>query len=391
MKKNYSRIYFIIGVLVGVFWYQELQKANTLPQNGEYTRFDEVLEVLQTLYYDQEKINTGKMMENAIKAYVDALDDPYTVYLDSETNSWFQEDLKWEANFEWIWAVISKKDYYILVEEIIKDSPAFIAGIQPLDRIIKIGSGETEDLSVQEAVKLIRWPKWSKVMLLIERTYKDWSKEVLEKSVKREAISIPSVASSILTGEKNLWYLEISVIGEETENLLKKELLNFKNKKIDGIIIDLRGNWGGFLPIAVDVASHFIPKNKLIVSSKYKQLGEEEFVSQGYEAPKVPIVVLIDSFTASAWEIIALALQEQVGAKLVGTQTFWKGSIQTMQDFKDGTSLKYTIGKRYSPSGKNIDKIGITPDITIEFDGEMYQKENKDNQLEKAKEIIKNM
>lgn len=391
MKKHYSRIYFIIGVLVGIFWYQELQKTNTLPQNGEYTRFDEVLEVLQTLYYDQEKINTGKMMENAIKAYVDALDDPYTVYLDSETNSWFQEDLKGEANFEWIWAVISKKDYYILVEEIIKDSPAFIAGIQPLDRIIKIGSGDTKDLSIQEAVKQIRWPKWSRVILLIERTYKDWSKEVLEKSVKREAISIPSVTSSIFTGEKNIWYLEISVIGEETENLLKKELLNFKSKKIDGIIIDLRGNWGGFLPIAVDVASHFIPKNKLVVSSKYKQLGEEEFISQGYEAPKVPIVVLIDGFTASAGEIIALALQEQVGAKLVGTQTFWKGSIQTMQDFKDGTSLKYTIGKRYSPSGKNIDQIGITPDVVVEFDGEIYQKENKDMQLEKAKEIVKNM
>lgn len=389
MKKYLAWIYVILGILIWFFWYQEFSKTPVI-NNQNYERFWEVLTTLQNLYYDQEKINTWEMIENAIKAYVDALEDPYTSYLDAETNSGFQEELKWESNFEGIWAVISKKDYYVLVEEVIKDSPAFKAGVQPLDRIVFIGSGETKNLSINEAVKQIRWPKWSIVSILIERVNKDETKELLEKKVTRNTISVPSVTSKILTWEKNIGYLEISVIGEETENLLKKELLSFKNQKIQGIIIDLRGNGGWFLPIAVEIASHFVPKKKLIVSSKYKQLWEEEFYSRGYESLNVPVVVLIDGFTASAGEIIALALQEQIGSKLIGTQTFWKGSIQTMEDFDDWASLKYTIGKRYSPSGKNIDKIGITPDIVLEFDSEAY-KNNIDNQLEKAKETLLNM
>lgn len=389
MKKYLAWVYIILGILIWFFWYQEFSKTPTIT-NQNYERFWEVLTTLQNLYYDQEKINTGKMIENAVKAYIDALEDPYTSYLDAETNSGFQEDLKWEANFEGIGAVISKKDYYVLVEEVIKDSPAFKAGVQPLDRIVIIGSGETKNLSINDAVKQIRGPKGSIVLLRIERIKKDQTKELLEKKVTRNTISIPSVSSKILTWKKDIWYLEISIIGEETENLFKKELLNFKDKKMQGLIIDLRGNWGWFLPIAVEIASHFVPKNKLIVSSKYKQLWEEEFYSRGYESLGLPIVVLVDGFTASAGEIIALALQEQIGAKLIGTQTFWKGSIQTMEDFDDWASLKYTIGKRYSPSGKNIDKIGITPDIVIDFDSEAY-KNNIDNQLEKAKETLLNM
>lgn len=393
MKKYTAVIYIGIGILIWFFWYQEFSyQSKILPQQTtSYGRFEEILNVLETLYYDKEKINTGKMIENAIKAYVDALEDPYTVYLDTETNSWFQEELKGEANFEGIWAVISKKDYYVLIEEIIKDSPAFKAWLHPLDRIVIIGSGETKNISINDAVKEIRGPKGSVVSLRIERINKDWSKEVIEKQVTRDSISIPSVRSNILTGNKTIGYLEISVIGQETENLLKKELLSFKDQNIQGLIIDLRGNGWWLLPIAVDIASHFIPQNKLVVSSKYQQLGEEEFYSKGYDVIDAPIVVLIDSFTASAGEIIALALQEQRNAKIIWTQSFGKGTIQTLEDFNDGASLKYTVGKRYSPSGKNIDKTGITPDITIEFDSDTYREKNIDNQLEKAKEIIKNM
>lgn len=393
MKKHLALILMAIGILIWFFWYQEFWPKQDIEQyqTQTYQRFEEVLDTLQTLYYEQEKINTWKMIENALKAYVDALEDPYTSYLDSETNSGFQEDLKWEANFEWIWAVISKKNYYVLIEEVIKDSPAFKWWLLPLDRIVIINENPTKELSINEAVKQIRWPKWSTVSLRIERINKDETKEVLEKNVIRDTISVPSVSSEIITWTKNIWYLEISVIWTETENLLKKELLKFKNNSIEAIIIDLRWNWWWLLPIAVEIASHFVPINKLIVSSKYKQLWEEEYYSRWYDVFQKPIVVLIDWYTASAWEIIALALQEQIDAKIVWTQSFGKGSIQTMEDFDDWASLKYTIWKRYSPSGKNIDEVGITPDILIEFDLDKYKEQKIDNQLEKAKEIVLKM
>lgn len=391
MKKSLIWIYILLGILIWFFWYQEFGNwaKPIYSQSNDYARFDEILDTLHFLYYDQEKINTGAMIENALKAFVDGIEDPYTVYLDAESNADFQEDLKWEANFEWIWAVISKKDYYILIEEVIKESPAFKAGLYPMDRIILIWDIASKDLTINEAVQEIRGPKGSKVNLIIERISKDQTQEILEKEVTRDSISIPSVSSEIL--ENNIWYLEISMIWDETENLLKKELHNIQSTPLKWLIIDLRWNWWWYLPTSVEVASHFVEKNKLIVSSKYKQLWEESFYSRWYEWPQVPTVVLIDLLTASAWEIIALALQEQAWATVVGTQSFGKWSIQTMKSFEDWASLKYTVWNRYSPSGKNVDQTWMTPDIEVEFDWELYKSEKIDNQLQKAIELLTNM
>lgn len=391
MKKSLIWIYILLGILIWFFWCQEFGNfaKPIYSQSNDYARFDEILDTLHFLYYDQEKINTGAMIENALKAFVDGIEDPYTVYLDAESNADFQEDLKWEANFEGIWAVISKKDYYILIEEVIKESPAFKAGLYPMDRIILIWDIASKDLTINEAVQEIRGPKGSIVNLIIERISKDQTQEILEKEVTRDSISVPSVSSEIL--ENNIWYLEISMIWDETENLLKKELHNIQSTPLKWLIIDLRWNWWWYLPTSVEVASHFVEKNKLIVSSKYKQLWEENFYSRWYEWPQVPTVVLIDLLTASAWEIIALALQEQAWATVVGTQSFGKWSIQTMKSFEDWASLKYTVWNRYSPSGKNVDQTWMTPDIEVEFDWELYKSEKIDNQLQKAIELLTNM
>lgn len=359
-----------------------------------YERFDMVYDILQNSYYNTDKLNTGKMLSNAIKAYVDAIDDPYTIYMDSEQNSGFQEELKWSSDFEGIGAVISKKDYYIQIDEIIKWSPAFNAWLRILDRILMINTWSTKNLDINQAVSQIRGPKWTKVLLTIERINKDGSKEVIEKEITRDKLIIPSVNGKSMTwiNWEKLGYINISIIWEETENLLKKTLSELKSQNIKGIILDLRGNGWGILPIAVEVASHFIPKDKLVVSTKYTVFEDEKMTSYGYpDFQNIPIVVLMDGLTASAGEIIALALQQEVGAKLVGTQTFGKWSIQTMSDFPDWASLKYTVGKRYAPNGMNIDTTGIAPDVMIEFDTDKYIENAYDNQLEKAKEVISAM
>lgn len=360
----------------------------------KYERFDTVYNILQSSYYDVDKLHTGEMLNNAIKAYVDAINDPYTIYMDSEQNSWFQEEIKGTSDFEGIGAVISKKDYYIQIDEIIKWSPAFNAGLKILDRIVIINTWSTKNLDVNQAVNLIRGPKWTTVNITIERVHKNGEKEIIEKEITRDKLVIPSVNGKVITWTNGLilGYINISIIGEETENLLKKTLTELKTQKIQGIILDLRGNGWGLLPVAVQVASHFIPKGKLIVSTKYTTFEDEKLVSEGYEDyQNLPMVVLVDGLTASAWEIIALALQEQIGAQLVGTQTFGKWSIQTLSDFDDGASLKYTVGKRYTPNGENIDTTWATPDIVIDFDADTYIDTAMDNQLEKAKEVIKTM
>ncbi len=359
-----------------------------------YGRFEEVLDVLQLEYIEQDKVKVDMMIEDALKEFVDAIDDPYTVYLDAVQYSGLQQDLKGEGELEWIGAVVDKKEYYILIQEVLKKSPAAAAWLMPLDRVIAINGESVKDLDINQAVAKIRGPKGTQVTVSIERIDKNEDKQLLDIVVTRDKISVPSVTHEIYTlgNKKTVWYINISVIGEETEKLLAKSIVDLTKNKVSGIVLDLRWNGGGFLPIAVQISSHFIPKGKLVVSTKYTWYPEEKMASLWYnDLTNLPVVVLVDGMTASAGEIIALALQEQIGARVVGTQTFGKGSIQTLYDFADGDSLKYTVGKWYAPNGENIDKTGITPDVVIEFDVDQYKANRKDNQLEEAKNIIQSM
>ena len=397
-------ILFLFGVLVWwlIFKFKDnlnFEYYNNLGNTGswvsleqKYSRFEDVLKILKKEYYNQDLLLSWEksMVDKALAAYVNAIEDPYTVYMNNQQASGFQQDLKWESDFEWIWAYVMKKDYYVMVEEVLKDSPAFNAWLKPLDRIVMIGSWYTEKMSVDEAVSKIRWPKWSKVWLLIERYDRDWKREVLEREVVRDKLVVPSVVSKVFEKDDHkIWYIEIYMVGEETENIFEREIINLTNQNVQWIILDLRWNGGWFLPIAVEIASHFIPSWKLIVTAKYKVFGDENYYSKWYEdLQSLPSVVLVDGMTASAWEIIAMALQEQKWAQLVWVQTFGKWSIQTIKDFVDWATLKYTIWKRYSPEGKNIDKVWVTPNVVIEFDVAKYQKDNLDNQLEEAKDIL---
>ncbi len=392
-KPIVSEGFFDFDGIIKSIW--DVVKAQNLGSDStKYRRFDEVYDILKNSYFDQDKLLTWSMITSAIKAFVDAIDDPYTVYMDAQQSSWFKQEIKWESDFEWIWAVVQKKDYYVLIEEVLKESPAYRAWIMPLDRVVMIETGSVKDLTIDQAISKIKWPKWSEVKLIIERVKQDWSKEILEKKVIRDKLVLPSVNSKIFTWSNkwNIWYLNISIIWEETEKLLKQNILELKANDVKWIIMDLRWNWGWLLPISVEMLSHFVPKDKLLVTARYKKFNDEVFNSKWYwDFENIPIVVLVDGMTASAWEIIAMALQEQVWAKLVGTKTFGKGSIQTIDNFSDWDSIKYTIGKWYSPKNENINKIWIIPDVEVTFDTDKYAKQKIDNQLEKAKETLYKM
>lgn len=359
----------------------------------DYSRFDKVLEVLKKDYYEPSKIDREKMLDNALKWFVDALEDPHTVYFTDSENQSFQENLEWEKDFEWIGAVVTKKERGVMIERVIKWAPSYKAGLKPLDIILKVEWKSTKNMSLSDAVSKIRWKKWTEVKLTIFRSSKE-KDNIFEISVTRDSVSVPSVMweTYSLTWNKEIWYINISIIWEDTEKALKQVISDFDKEDLEWIVLDLRGNWWWYLPIAVGVSSHFVEKGEKVVSTKYRSLPNKSYQSKWYwDFEDTPIVILVDGITASAAEIISSALRYYNDAVLVGTQTFWKWSIQTMQDLKNWASLKFTIWKWFTPRGKNIDGEGLTPDVKVDVSSEDYKKSKKDPVLEKAKQKILEM
>ena len=403
MNTKYQRwreilLVLLFGILVGFFvsslkYSQDNYVAAQISALAKkYYRMEEISYILEKEYYDDNVLVWKKwdMIENATKAFVDWLWDPYTSYLDEEQFSWLQDELDGTDYIEWIGAVVWKKDYYIQIEEVVKWSPAYKAGLQPLDRIVMIWTGETQDLTVTEAVKRIRWPKWTNVDLFIERVDKIWKKNYFQVEIMRDVIDVPSVKSDIL--EKNwvkIGYIEVFSFWDQTNKLFTHAISEILSEKVKGVIIDVRWNWWWLLTSAVQLAWHFIPKWELIVKSKYRNYEETEYLSKWFwELENMPTVILIDGLSASSSEIFAIALKEKQWASIVWKQSFWKGSIQTLFDFEDGTSLKYTVWKRFSPNGISIDKEWIVPDFEEAVDITWYVENWIDSQLEKAKEVL---
>ena len=355
-------------------------------QSLSFGKYEEISDVLLNEYIDADEIDFVKMQDNALKGFVDAMGDPYTSYLDVKENTAFDEAIQGTQNFEWIGAVVTKKKDWVLIEEVLKNSPAFRGGVQALDLILKIGEDSVQDLNLFDAVQKIRGPKGSEIILTL---YRESTEEILELPVTRDTIDVPSVTAEIFDiNNKNILYIELATFGEDTTIKLRDNIKQF-GSQADGIILDLRGNWWWILPISVEVASFFVPKNEIITTVDYSISPNEVFVSKWYgDLESIPLVVLVDAMSASAAEIVAGALQDQIGALLIGTTTFGKWSVQTIKELSDGSSLKYSIGKRYTPNGTSIDKDGIVPDIEVEFDPDAFLDDGIDAQLDRAKEEI---
>ena len=391
-------LFIVFGMVIGwglMIWKQNAVLSTLLEKHeSKYTKFWAIDEILENEYYDEDVLSGSKagMVEWALVGYVWAIDDPYTVYLKEEDNTELSNELQDDAGFAGIWAVIEKQEIYVVISEVLKNSPAARAWLLPLDRIYMVEDQTLEDLTAQEVVQLIRGEKWTEVNLFIEREWKKWEEPSrFWVPIVRDEVSIPSVTSEVIEKDgKNLLYLEVSIISNKTTALLLEEVRDALETagKIDGIILDLRGNSGGYLEEAVKLLGHFFPRDTLLVKSKYKAYEDIDHVSKWrWELWNYPIVILVDQLTASAGEIIALKFQEE-WKTIIWMQTFGKWSIQAVEDFKDGSSLKYTVWKWYSPNDVNIDKEWITPDIEVERDDEKYKEDWTDNQLETAKEEL---
>ncbi len=323
--------------------------------------FTDVLSIVKKSYV--EEVDTKKLIYGAINGMLASL-DPHSSFMPPETYKEMKIETK--GTFGGIGIEISIKDGILTVISPIEDTPAFRAGIKSGDQILKIDEKFTKDLTIMDAVKRMRGPKGSKVTLTIMREGFDKAKEF---PLMRDVIQVKSVKYKTL--DDGFGYVRIAQFQEKTADDLEKALAALRNENngtLRGLVIDLRNDPGGLLDQAVRVAEDFIDEGKLIVYTEGREKDAKmTFTSRkGTKEPHYPIVVLINSGSASASEIGAGALQDHKRAVIMGTQSFGKGSVQTIIPLSDNSGLRLTTARYFTPSGRSIQAKGITPDIVVE-------------------------
>lgn len=329
-------------------------------------------------------VSNQEKVWGAIQGLTKSLGDPYTVFFPPLEAKLFESDIR--GNFEGIGAEILAQDGAITVIAPLKNSPAARAGIAAGDRIIKIDNKDTSILTTEGAVQLIRGPEGTSVTLTI---FRKGTKEPFDIKVTRAIIDVPTTSTRKLPG--NIFVIELYSFSAQSPNLFRAALREFIESGSNRLILDLRGNPGGYLEAAIDMASWFLPSSKVVVREDFGPSKEEKvYRSKGYDifSDKLKFVILVDGGSASASEILAGALAEQGKAILVGDKTFGKGSVQELVNITSETSLKITIARWLTPNGVSISEHGIEPNFTIKYTPE-DKKINRDPQLEKAIEILK--
>jgi len=321
-------------------------------------------------------VSNDMLLTGAVKGAVNALGDPYSLYMDPKTYKEMMITTK--GSFGGVGLVLGMKDNVITVVAPIDGTPGEQAGILTGDRIVKIDGQESKDMTLDEAVNRIRGQEGSEVMLTILRT----GQEAKEYTLVRATIPIKTVAGKML--ENNIGYIRIAMFNLNTGDDFASKMQELAGQGMKAVILDLRNNPGGLLEESVKVASQFIPQGPVV--SVITKDGTKETRYSQLEAPKYPLVVLVDGGSASASEIVAGAVQDTGVGTLIGTKTFGKGSVQNIVPLGDASAVKLTIAKYYTPSGRSINGIGIEPDIKVEMPD--YKETGKDLQLEKAKEVL---
>lgn len=346
----------------------------------DFSIFWEAWRKLENSFLENEKINYQKMIYGAIKGMVQSLEDPYTSFFTPKEAKEFEQEMSGE--YEGVGMLIGIKDNQITVISPFKGTPAFKAGLKPLDKILKIDDKFTKGMPLDKAASLIKGPKGTKVKLLILR--EDWQapKEFL---IERATIKIPTLEWEIKN--KDIAIIKIYQFNSLLLTEFKKAAFEILNSPAKKIILDLRNNPGGYLEVASEIAGFFLKKGEIIVWQKTKE-KKKPYKSKGPALfLNYPTVVLINGGTASGAEILAGALKDNRKVPLVGEKSFGKGSVQEPIVLSDNSFLKVTIAKWLTPSGELIEEKGLTPDFEVKMDQE-DEKENRDPQLEKAIEIL---
>jgi carboxyl-terminal processing protease len=383
---------FVGGVYLGYSNRPAIQKITVLfnketagkPAQVDFSPFWAGWNVVQSKYVGRSNLDYQKMVWGAIEGMVGALDDPYSVFFPPKEAEIFETGVKGE--FGGVGIEIDIRDKMLTVITPLKNTPAYNAGIKAGDKILKINTVSTQGMTLDEAVFLIRGIKGTEVALTI---LSEGEEEPREVKLIRDTIQIPILDTE--KKENGIFVIKLYNFSQNSPEIFKnalREMIVSENYKL---ILDLRGNAGGYLEASVDIASWFLPIGKVVAREDFGNGKETIFRSRGYDVFKnLPFVILINQGSASASEILAGALQEHKIATLVGEKSFGKGSVQELVPITDNTSLKITIARWLTPNGKSISENGLDPDIEIKMTKEDALA-NRDPQMEKAVEILNNI
>jgi len=336
--------------------------------------------------YIEQPVDQQKILYGAVQGAVAAAGDQYTEFFDPEQLESFKTDLK--GTFEGIGAEIGKKNGNIVVVTPLDESPAKRAGILPGDIIVQVDGESTAEWSVDQAVKKIRGQKDTKVTLTL---FREGRNKTFDVTITRAQISVKSVKLEYKTiGGKNIAVMNLTRFGDDTKALFDAAVNDMLSHKVDGLVLDLRNNPGGYLQSAVDLASNWVPEGKVVVTEARGSGESIPYNSEGFGRLKnIKTVVLINAGSASAAEILAGALQDYHLAPLIGEKSFGKGSVQELFDLPGNSAVKVTVAKWITPNGKNLHKDGLVPDIEVKRTEEDITS-NKDPQKDKAlEEVVK--
>ena len=372
----------LLGVLACFSVLTILNKGkNYFVLSKELAKFVDAYDAIVNNYY--KEVDKDKLVESAINGMVSSVGDEYTSYSDKDVTDNFNETVN--GKYMGIGALIMKSEKDLVIYKVFEDSPSYKAGLKDGDIILKLDDKDTKDMSVNDIARIVKNDGNKEVKLLVKR-----GEENLDITIVKDMVELPVVSGKVINhNDKKIGYISLSIFSSVASEQFNKELVKLEKEGISGLVIDVRGNSGGYLTTVTDIVSYFLKKGdiiyKLEVNDKVTVRKDKTKESRDY-----PVAVLIDKNSASASEILASSIKESYNGYVVGTNSYGKGTVQQTLVLSDGSMIKYTIEKWLTPLGNWINEEGVIPTNYVELSSEYLNNPvfENDNQLNKALELV---
>lgn len=372
----------LLGVLACFSVLTILNKGkNYFVLSKELAKFVDAYDAIVNNYY--KEVDKDKLVESAINGMVSSVGDEYTSYSDKDVTDNFNETVN--GKYMGIGALIMKSENDLVIYKIFEDSPSYRAGLKDGDIILKLDDKDTKDMSVNDIASIVKNDTNKEVKLLVKR-----GEENLDITIVKDMVELPVVSGKVINhNDKKIGYISLSIFSSVASEQFNKQLVKLEKEGISGLVIDVRGNSGGYLTTVTDIASYFLKKGdiiyKLEVNDKVTVRKDKTKESRDY-----PVAVLIDKNSASASEILASSIKESYNGYVVGTNSYGKGTVQQTLVLSDGSMIKYTIEKWLTPLGNWINEEGVVPTNYVELSSEYLNNPvfENDNQLNEALELV---